>query len=148
MALKRLDVVPGLEPKFADPITFSAKLNDRLLLGYRLEGYTVADHGTGDMVHFENAAKWRHYKQGSWRRMFVAQPPPVEIVGVLSLDHGRLHRFEISQTEGVTTGGIVDMGLELEAEGRNVHWNDGWLSTSCRVFTTEAEERLDTIFGS
>ncbi|KAK5125856.1 hypothetical protein LTR85_012132 [Meristemomyces frigidus] len=149
--MDRLADLPTVEPRYNDNITLSARLNSMVLKDDRFNGYSTAETAPGEIFGFAGDACWR-LKEGSWRRMFVTQPPASTVDAEYILGEWEASRsgydsdtVVFSQRDGVTVGKLVDHGLKLQSEGQKVNWDRCWFQAWCRVFPSEAEAEMRTI---
>ncbi|KAK4902735.1 hypothetical protein LTR27_000674 [Elasticomyces elasticus] len=150
--LEKLDVMPSLSSAAKHPnrIAIQAKLHPFLEFTSLRADLDMLQNASGEIVQFKDDARWRH-KAGSWRAMFVTQPPALSITGEYSSGDGptgkhswACHPCDLYSPTGLTMAHLVDHGLMLEAEGRKVHWDSGWWELNCRPCWTdeEAEEAM------
>ncbi|KAK0842721.1 hypothetical protein LTS02_016369 [Friedmanniomyces endolithicus] len=139
--IQRLAVVPELAgaARFAQGVTVQAKMLPLLTFEHLNEKDNPLQLAPGVVFEFRQAAKWRH-NPGSWRQMFVTQPPALTVQAEYDIGpavagrcpyHSGWHIFE-SET-GVTLGDIVDYGAKLEADGMEVDWKGSWFIASNRA---------------
>lgn len=149
--LTRLDKVPNSEPRYEDSIALTARLNDMMLYNPHRHETTTAENSPGEVFEFKEEARWR-LKPGSWRQMFVTQPPAVDVYAEYILGNFEKSRSgydgdnqDFYRPDGVTLGDLVDHGLKLEAEGNKVNWDRCWFQACCRVFTSKEEAKMKSI---
>ncbi|KAK5722136.1 hypothetical protein LTR17_014409 [Elasticomyces elasticus] len=131
--LERLGVVPPLASatRFEDGISLQASLHPLLKFTEIRDDFDKLQSANGDIFTFADDARWRN-KPGSWRNMFITQPPALSVYGELcSGDRGeggeqwKCNYYDLYSPTGLTMGHLVDHGLMLEAEGRKVNWDSG-----------------------
>ncbi|KAK4956560.1 hypothetical protein LTR10_006087 [Elasticomyces elasticus] len=150
--LERLDIVPPLTSarKFEDGISLQASLHPLLKFTETRDEFDKLQSAGGDIFTFAADARWRK-KPGSWRHMFITQPPALSVYGELfsgDPDTGgqqwKCTQYDFEDPNGVTLGDLVDHGRKLEAEGKKVNWDRCWFEAHCRACWTdeEAEEAM------
>lgn len=129
----------------------TARLSNNKSRGNDIDHGTTVDLAAGEIFEFRDAARWRH-ESGSWRDMFAMQPPPTEIYaeymcGEFLKSRGgyECHIVGFFEPTGLTLGKLVDVGLELDAQGKNVRWDRCWFQAYGRVCFTEEERAKTTL---
>ena len=131
--LDRLPELPESEPRYEDKVTFTATLNEMLLDGGDQFESSTAECGIGEIFHLRDMACWRH-KPGSWRRMFVTQPPATTIFMEWILGdyeewrsgYGSDWVDEFHKADGVTLGDVLDYAQKFDVDGTKVNWDRCW----------------------
>ncbi|KAK5718397.1 hypothetical protein LTR15_008124 [Elasticomyces elasticus] len=150
--LERLDVVPPLASatRFGDGISLQASLHPLLKFTEVRDDFDKLQSAIGDIFTFADDARWRN-KPGSWRNMFITQPPALSVYGEFcsgdpdTVGHQwKCNHYDLENPSGVTLGDLIDHGQKLEAEGEKVHWDRCWFEAHCRACWTdeEAEEAM------
>ncbi|KAK1067927.1 hypothetical protein LTR74_006019 [Friedmanniomyces endolithicus] len=145
--IERLDVVPPLisATKFADMITIQAEMHPLLTFEYIYDVDDTLQLAAGTSFLFRNAGNWRH-KPGSWRNMFVTQPPALTVEAEYDIGHRDAHQCRyhngwhtFESANGVTLGDLVDHGVKLEADGIEVGWDGSWFVATNRACWTDED---------
>ncbi|KAK5680409.1 hypothetical protein LTS10_007337 [Elasticomyces elasticus] len=150
--LERLDIVPALTSaiNFEDGIALQASLHPLLKFTEIRDKFDKLQSACGESFTFADDARWRR-RPGSWRNMFITQPPALSVSGELcSGDRGKggeqwkCNYYDLESPSGVTLVDLIDHGRKLEAEGKKVNWDGCWFEAHCRACWTdeEAEEAM------